>query len=97
MSFADVNGQHIYFDDSGGDGPAVLFSHGFLMDHEMFVHQVAALTGEFRCITWDERGLAGCGYGRCVGKKGARQASGGSGGEYVNAAASLEGKVLGGG
>jgi pimeloyl-ACP methyl ester carboxylesterase len=57
MSFADVNGQHIYFEDSGGDGPAVLFSHGFLMDHEMFVHQVAALSGEFRCITWDERGF----------------------------------------
>ena len=57
MPFADVNGQHIYFDDSGGDGPAVLFSHGFLMDHEMFVHQVAALSAEFRCITWDERGF----------------------------------------
>ena len=57
MSFADVNGQHIYFEDSGGDGPPVLFSHGFLMDHEMFEHQVAALSGEFRCITWDERGF----------------------------------------
>jgi pimeloyl-ACP methyl ester carboxylesterase len=57
MPFADVNGQHIYFEDSGGDGPAVIFSHGFLMDHEMFVHQVAALSGEFRCITWDERGF----------------------------------------
>jgi 3-oxoadipate enol-lactonase len=57
MSFADVNGQHIYFEDSGGDGAPVLFSHGFLMDHEMFVHQVAALSGEFRCITWDERGF----------------------------------------
>ena len=57
MSFADVNGQHIYFEDSGGDGAAVLFSHGFLMDHEMFVHQVAALSAEFRCISWDERGF----------------------------------------
>ncbi len=57
MSFADVNGQHIYFEDSGGDGPAVLFSHGFLMDHDMFEHQVAAFAGEFRCITWDERGF----------------------------------------
>ena len=57
MAFADVNGQHIYFEDSGGDGPAVIFSHGFLMDHEMFEPQVAALSGEFRCITWDERGF----------------------------------------
>jgi 3-oxoadipate enol-lactonase len=57
MPFADVNGQHIYFEDSGGDGAAVIFSHGFLMDHDMFEPQVAALAGEFRCITWDERGF----------------------------------------
>lgn len=57
MSFADVNGQHIYFEDSGGGGAAVIFSHGFLMDHEMFEPQVRALAGEFRCITWDERGF----------------------------------------
>jgi len=57
MSFADVNGQRLYFEDSGGEGAPVLFSHGFLMDHEMFAPQVAALSGEFRCITWDERGF----------------------------------------
>jgi 3-oxoadipate enol-lactonase len=57
MPFADVNNQRIRFDDSGGDGPAVIFSHGFLMDREMFAHQVDALAGEFRVITWDERGF----------------------------------------
>jgi 3-oxoadipate enol-lactonase len=57
MPFADVNGQHLYFEDSGGDGPAVVFSHGFLMDHEMFEPQVRALAPEYRCITWDERGF----------------------------------------
>src|SRR5229473_1079844 len=40
-----------------GDGPAVVMSHGFLMDHEMFAPQVAALAPEFRVITWDERGF----------------------------------------
>lgn len=40
---AEINGQSIWFEDSGGDGPAVILSHGFLMDHEMFEHQVAAL------------------------------------------------------
>ena len=57
MSFANVNGQHIYFEDSGGSGAPVIFSHGFLMDHDMFAPQVGALAGEFRCITWDERGF----------------------------------------
>jgi pimeloyl-ACP methyl ester carboxylesterase len=38
MPHAAINGQSIYFEDTGGDGPAVILSHGFLMDHEMFVH-----------------------------------------------------------
>jgi 3-oxoadipate enol-lactonase len=59
MGHADVNGQSIYYEDSGGDGPPVIFSHGFLMDHDMFAPQIAALSPEFRCITWDERGFGG--------------------------------------
>lgn len=57
MPFAEVNGQRIRFDDSGGDGPPIVLSHGFLMDREMFAAQVAALSPEFRVITWDERGF----------------------------------------
>jgi 3-oxoadipate enol-lactonase len=57
MPFAEVNGQRIRFDDSGGDGPPVILSHGFLMDREMFAAQVDALAPEFRVITWDERGF----------------------------------------
>jgi pimeloyl-ACP methyl ester carboxylesterase len=57
MPTAAVNGIEITYADSGGDGPAVLFSHGYLMDHTMFDHQVAALVPEFRVITWDERGF----------------------------------------
>ena len=57
MPYADINGQHIYFEDSGGDGAPVILAHGFLMDHEMFEPQVAALAPEFRVITWDERGF----------------------------------------
>jgi pimeloyl-ACP methyl ester carboxylesterase len=56
MPFADVNGQHLYFEDEGA-GPPVIFNPGFLLDHEMFAPQVAALSDEFRCITWDERGF----------------------------------------
>jgi pimeloyl-ACP methyl ester carboxylesterase len=57
MPFADINGQRIRFEDSGGDGPPIVLSHGFLMDREMFAPQVAALSPEFRVITWDERGF----------------------------------------
>jgi 3-oxoadipate enol-lactonase len=57
MPFADVNGQRIRFEDSGGDGPPVILSHGFLMDRDMFAPQVEALSPEFRVITWDQRGF----------------------------------------
>jgi pimeloyl-ACP methyl ester carboxylesterase len=61
MAFAHVNGIDIWFEDSGGDGPPLLFSHGFLMDHTMFDSQVEALSSEYRCVRWDERG-----FGRTV-------------------------------
>jgi pimeloyl-ACP methyl ester carboxylesterase len=55
MPLVERPGARIYYEDTGGDGPVVAFSHGILMDHEMFEPQVEALTGRYRCITWDER------------------------------------------
>jgi 3-oxoadipate enol-lactonase len=55
MSFADLPGARLYYEESGS-GPTVVFSHGILMDHEMFAPQVDALRDDYRCITWDERG-----------------------------------------
>ena len=57
MAFAKVNSQEIFYTDSGGSGPIVILAHGFLMDQTMFDAQVAALSPEFRVITWDERGF----------------------------------------
>ncbi len=57
MPIASVNGQKINYEDTGGDGPAVILSHGFMMSGEMFVHQVEALQSDYRVITWDERGF----------------------------------------
>lgn len=57
MAVAQVNGIDIRYEDSGGDGPPVLFSHGFLMNHTMFDAQVEALADRYRCIRWDERGF----------------------------------------
>lgn len=59
MLTAAVNGIDIAYADSGGDGPAVILSHGYLMDHTMFDAQVAALAPDYRVITWDERGFGG--------------------------------------
>ena len=56
MPFAHVNQQKLYYEDTGGDGPVIVFSHGLLMDGSMFAPQVQALRGAWRCITWDERG-----------------------------------------
>lgn len=56
MAFFEHDGVNIFFEDSGGDGPPTLWSHGFLMDHTMFDEQVAALDG-YRHIRWDERGF----------------------------------------
>ncbi len=55
MPHADVNGQRLFYKDTG-DGDPVLFSHGFFMDHSMFDPQVAALSDRWRTIAWDERG-----------------------------------------
>lgn len=62
MPFADVQGNRLYFEDSGGSGPAVVFSHGGFLDHTIWQPQVEALSGDYRCITWDERahGMSEC-------------------------------------
>ena len=56
MPIASVNGQNLYYEDTGGRGPVLVFSHGLLMDHTMFAPQVQALQDRYRCISWDERG-----------------------------------------
>lgn len=59
MASASVNGTTVSYTDSGGPGPAVVLSHGYLMDAEMFAPQVTALAPEFRVIAWDQRGHGG--------------------------------------
>jgi len=59
MPSALVNGISLAYSDSGGDGPAVVLSHGYLMDSSMFDPQVAALAPGYRMITWDARGFGG--------------------------------------
>jgi len=56
MATYERDGVRIHFEDSGGDGPPILWSHGFLMDHTMFDAQVEGLPGH-RHIRWDQRGF----------------------------------------
>ena len=58
MPTAAVNGVQISYAESGS-GPAVVLSHGYLMDQSMFDAQVVALAPEYRVITWDQRGHGG--------------------------------------
>lgn len=62
MATAAVNGAEIAYDDTGGDGPAIVLAHGFLMDRSMFAPQVDALRSTHRVITWDERGFGDTRY-----------------------------------
>jgi 3-oxoadipate enol-lactonase len=60
MATAQINGQQIFYVDHGSPregAPTMIFSHGFLMDHEMFDAQVAAFSDRCRIVTWDERGF----------------------------------------
>ena len=51
-----VNGTTLYYEDSGGEGPVVLFSHGLLFSASMFDAQVRSLAPRYRCIAYDHRG-----------------------------------------
>jgi pimeloyl-ACP methyl ester carboxylesterase len=68
MPTRTVNGTELYFEDTGGPGPVVVFSHGLLMNHRMFAAQVAGLRSQFRCISYDHRGHGGsaAGVGRII-------------------------------
>ncbi|HTA10113.1 MAG TPA: alpha/beta hydrolase [Streptosporangiaceae bacterium] len=59
VTTASVNGTTVAYSDSGGDGPVVVLSHGYLMDSSMFDPQIEALAPEYRVITWDARGFGG--------------------------------------
>lgn len=56
MPHADLNGAHIHFTDTGGDGEAIVFSHGLLFSGAMFDEQVAHFQRTYRCIAFDHRG-----------------------------------------
>lgn len=51
-----ANNVEFFYEEKGSGPEVMLFSHGYLMDHTMYDHQVAAFKDEFRCIAYDQRG-----------------------------------------
>lgn len=56
MPRIELNGIRLYYEDTGGEGPPVVFAHGLLWDGRMFHHQVGHLADRYRCIVYDHRG-----------------------------------------
>ena len=56
MPTIHVNGATLWHTDQGAGPETIVFAHGLLWDGRMFSAQVAALSGRYRCITFDFRG-----------------------------------------
>ncbi|MFP2906755.1 alpha/beta fold hydrolase [Pyxidicoccus sp. 3LFB2] len=56
MPMLSVNGTELYYEDTGGPGQPVVFSHGLLWSTRLYDPQVDALRGRYRCIAYDHRG-----------------------------------------
>lgn len=52
----DVNGTKLGYDDTGGNGPAVMLLHAGITDRRMWQHQLSALADHYRLIAPDLRG-----------------------------------------
>jgi 3-oxoadipate enol-lactonase len=57
MAFMDGDGFRLSYEDSGGEGPVLLFLHGAGGNHLSWWQQVPVFAEEYRCITVDQRGF----------------------------------------
>ncbi len=57
MAFMVKDGFRMYYEDTGGHGPAVLFLHGAGGNHLSWWQQVPVVADEYRCIVADQRGF----------------------------------------
>ena len=57
MAFLVNGGFRLYYEDTGGPGPTVLFLHGAGGNHLSWWQQVPVFAEEYRCITLDQRGF----------------------------------------
>jgi hypothetical protein len=64
MPYANVNGERLFYEDTGGSGPTIVFSHGLLLDGTMFSPQLKAFRDRYRCIVWADGSYQTQGVGR---------------------------------
>lgn len=57
MAFMVKDGFRLYHEDTGGNGPAVLFLHGAGGNHLSWWQQVPMFAEDYRCVTADQRGF----------------------------------------
>jgi 3-oxoadipate enol-lactonase len=56
MPIIDVNGTELYYEDTGGNGNPIVFSHGLLWNSTLFRPQIQNLRHRYRCVAYDHRG-----------------------------------------
>jgi len=56
MPFLSIRGVQLYYEDTGGPGEPIVFSHGLLWNSQAYSRQIEALKGRYRCIAYDHRG-----------------------------------------
>src|SRR3989442_6870209 len=57
MPFMVKDGFRLYYEDTGGVGPTILFLHGAGGNHLSWWQQVPVFAEEYRCVTMDQRGF----------------------------------------
>ncbi|HMP98382.1 MAG TPA: alpha/beta hydrolase [Cyclobacteriaceae bacterium] len=56
MPHINCNNVSLYYTDEGNGEACILFSHGLLMNSEMFRDQINYFKSRYRCIAYDHRG-----------------------------------------
>src|SRR5215467_14931459 len=57
MAHFDHDGFRLYHEDTGGDGPTIVFLHGAGGNHLSWWQHVPVFADEYRCVTLDQRGF----------------------------------------
>src|SRR5438105_15407182 len=57
MPFMTKDGFRLYYEDTGGNAPVIMFLHGAGGNHLSWWQQVPVFADEYRCVTVDQRGF----------------------------------------